>query len=113
MSIKKNSLPPPWEEIGQRFKLARGSRPVTDISALSGVSDSAIARCEKGQQAPSLELLAYYSLRENIPMELIVFSVRPSEDGMVALRLQGLALPPHQRVALARELIADLERSAT
>ena len=93
--------------------MARGSRTVTEISKLSGVSDTAIAKSEKGLQTPSLELLAYYSRKENIPMESIIFGSRSPEgmmESMVALRLLGLALPPHERVILARELLADLEK---
>jgi transcriptional regulator with XRE-family HTH domain len=111
-SVKKNkkSRLPPNTEIGERLRLARGDRAATDIEALSGVSNTAIGKCEKGKQTPSLDLLAYYSHAEGIPMDLIVFGSAPIGDSLVALRMQCLALPPEQRIALAREILADLER---
>jgi transcriptional regulator with XRE-family HTH domain len=108
--VKKNkkSCVPPYAEIGERLKLVRGNRSATEIEALSGVSDTAIGKCEKGQQSPSLELLAYYSLEENIPIDLIMFGFNPPGGSLLSLRIQCLALPLDQRVALAREILADL-----
>jgi len=112
-TIKKNkkSFMPPHTEIGERLRLARGKRTASEVAALSGVSDTAIGKCEKGQQSPSLDLLAYYSQVEKIPVDLLMFGAKPHGDDLISLRLQCLALPPEQRVALAREILADLERS--
>lgn len=94
--------------MAKRFREARGSRKGVEIEALSGISNTTIGKCENAQQTPSLELLAYYSLKEGIPMDRIVFGYSPQENNFAVLRLQCLELPPAERLALARELLADL-----
>lgn len=109
--VKKvnKSLLPPNVEIGERLAIARGKRHSTVIEKLSGVSDTIIGKCEKGQQAPNLELLAYYETRESIPIGLILFGATTSEEGFSALRIRCLSLSDEQRHSLATELLASLK----
>jgi transcriptional regulator with XRE-family HTH domain len=111
--IERNKIShlPQYPEIGERFKIARGNRTAIEIEALSGVSNSIVGRCEKGQQSPNLELLAYYSRAENISTDLILLGANVAANNLVSLRIQCLALPQDQRIALARELLADLEQT--
>ena len=106
LTKNNKSLVPPHVEIGKRFRLARGARSVKEIERLSGISDTVIGKCEKGQQIPNLDLLAYYDQAENIPIGLILFGAKTTEDRLAALRIECLALPPDQRHALGLELLS-------
>jgi len=92
-------------EVGVRFQKARGDRSVPDIERLSGIADAVIRRCEKGQQAPNLELLAFYSAHDGISSDLILMGAAP-ELSVATLQIQALQLPPDQRIALAAFLLS-------
>jgi hypothetical protein len=105
VSKKPASRVPPYVEIGKRFVEARHGRKVTEIKKKSGVANSIIDRCEKGEQAPNLELLAFYSQVEGVPADLILFGNNDTQDSFAALRLRALGLTADQKLALAAELI--------
>ena len=107
-SENPKSLLPSWVEIGKRFEIARGNRKTIDIQRLSGLSSSVISRSEKGEQAPNLGLLAFYSQVENIPADLILFGKTGSQDAEQALTMRVLALPVDQRMALASQILQSL-----
>jgi hypothetical protein len=102
---EKGKWLPPSVDVGVRFQNARGDRSVPEIEQLSGISDAIIRRCEKGQQAPNLELLAFYSAHDGISSDLILMGAAP-ELSLATLQIQALQLPPDQRVALAAFLLS-------
>jgi transcriptional regulator with XRE-family HTH domain len=110
--VKKNekSVLPTWLEMGKRLRIARGKRPASEIEELSGVSATAIGKCEKGQQILRLDLLAYYERKENIPISLILFGAKSTgEDPLTAIRIQCQSLTESQRHLLGLELISGLQ----
>ena len=95
---------PSYEDVGRRFKMARGDREVPEIVALSGIADAIIRRCEKGEQAPNLPLLSFYFKHDGISVDWILYGSE-SKISVEALRVQAQSLSQDQRVALAASLL--------
>jgi DNA-binding XRE family transcriptional regulator len=107
---KKTQWLPPLTEIAPRFREAQGGLTGAEIAQLSGVSDTTIAKCGRGEQNPSWELVSYYFFNRGISVDDLVMGGRKENtpESFESKLIKILNLPLDQRLRVLTALLEDV-----